>query len=122
MGQGLQEGTLSAMSQIDAVVADLQSFAAGRAVRTQLIGDRPARLSRVIRGSVEQVWRAHHEPELLRRWQLGPEGWTMPDCEVGFAAGETYPDCSLRQTILATGMADGMEASYSRLESEVLSA
>lgn len=185
MSQGMEEGTLSAMSQIDAVVADLQSFAAGRSVRTQLIGDRQARLSRVIRGPVDQVWRAHHDPELLRRWLLGPDGWTMPVCEVGTAAGQTYryewereggadrfgftgtvleidpprrsvtteamigqedtatrneltltpveggtllsllvtyPAESLRETILATGMADGMETSYSRLESEVLSA
>lgn len=33
----------------------------------------------------------------------------------------TYPDESLREVILATGMADGMETSYARLESEVLS-
>ncbi|MGM7668746.1 SRPBCC family protein [Microbacterium sp. A93] len=181
---GMEEGTLSAMSQIDAVVTDLQSFAAGESVRTQLIGDRQARLSRVIRGTVDRVWRAHHDPEVLRRWQLGPDGWTMPVCQVGTSVGETYryeweresgadrfgftgtvleinaphrsvtteamigqeeasttneltltavdggtllsllvtyPDESLRQTILATGMADGMETSYSRLESEVLS-
>jgi uncharacterized protein YndB with AHSA1/START domain len=183
LGMGMEEGTLSAMGQIDAVVADLQSFAAGRAVQTQLIGDHQSRLSRVIRGPVDRVWQAHHDPDLLRRWQLGPEGWTMPVCEVGTAVGETYryeweregggdrfgftgtvleieaphrvktteamigqedtpvtneltltpvdggtlvsllvtyPDAALRETILATGMADGMETSYSRLESEVL--
>jgi uncharacterized protein YndB with AHSA1/START domain len=183
LGMGMEEGTLSAMSQIDAVVADLQSFAAGQAVRTQLIGEDQARLSRVIRGTVDQVWQAHHDPALLRRWQLGPEGWTMPVCEVGTAVGDnyryeweregggdrfgftgtvleieaprrvatseamigqedtavvneltltpveggtlmsilvTYPDAATREAILATGMAEGMEASYSRLESEVL--
>jgi uncharacterized protein YndB with AHSA1/START domain len=26
------------------------------------------------------VYRAHTEPELIRKWQLGPEGWTMPVC------------------------------------------
>lgn len=28
----------------------------------------------------EAVYRAHLDPELLREWLLGPEGWTMPVC------------------------------------------
>lgn len=28
----------------------------------------------------EAVYRAHTDPELIRRWLLGPEGWTMPVC------------------------------------------
>ena len=28
----------------------------------------------------EAVYRAHTEPELLQKWLLGPEGWTMPVC------------------------------------------
>ena len=28
----------------------------------------------------EAVYRAHLEPELLREWLLGPDGWTMPVC------------------------------------------
>ena len=34
----------------------------------------------------------------------------------------TYPDKDLRDTILGTGMTTGMEASYARLEREVLAA
>ncbi|MCB9797222.1 MAG: SRPBCC domain-containing protein [Alphaproteobacteria bacterium] len=34
-----------------------------------------------------QVWAAWTEPTLLRRWLLGPEGWTMPVCEVDLRAG-----------------------------------
>mgnify|MGYP003451258978 FL=1 len=33
-----------------------------------------------------------------------------------------YPDLATRDMILATGMADGMEASYARLEQAVLAA
>jgi hypothetical protein len=33
----------------------------------------------------------------------------------------TYPDKEQRDTILATGMTDGMETSYARLEKEILS-
>jgi uncharacterized protein YndB with AHSA1/START domain len=180
---GMIEGTKSAMGQIDKVVADLKSFAAERAVEAQLIGDTEVRFSRVIRGTVDQVWRAHHEPALLRRWFLGPEGWTLQVCEVPTAVGQpfryewesadkserfgftgellesspphrevtteriigmdgpgarneltltavpggtllilfiTYPSKDIREAALATGMDDGMEASYARLEREVL--
>lgn len=183
VAMGMVEGMRAAMGQIDAVLADLASFAAGNGTEVQLLGDTQARISRVIRGTVDQVWRAHHEPELLRRWQLGPDGWTMPVCEVATSVGETYryeweneadgrsfgftgellevlapvravttesmigmdgpvvvneltltplesgtlltmignyPDAETREMILATGMADGMETSYARLEREVL--
>ena len=182
---GMDEGMREAMSQMDAVLADLTSFAAGQATATQVLSDTQARISRVIRGDVEQVWRAHHDPDLMRRWMLGPDGWTMPVCEVATAVGESYryewepvdgnegtrfgfegellesapphravtvermigtpgpgirneltltpvdagtlltvvmtfPDADTRDAILATGMADGMEISYARLEAEVL--
>jgi len=183
VAMGMVEGMRAAMAQIDDVLADLASFAAGNGTEVQLLGDTQARISRVISGTVEQVWRAHHEPELLRRWQLGPDGWTMPVCEVATSVGETYryeweneadgrsfgftgellevlapvravtteamigmdgpvvvneltltplesgtlltmvgnyPDAETREMILATGMADGMETSYARLEREVL--
>ncbi|HEY6292976.1 MAG TPA: SRPBCC domain-containing protein [Terriglobia bacterium] len=28
----------------------------------------------------EAVYRAHTDPELIQKWLLGPEGWTMPVC------------------------------------------
>ena len=28
----------------------------------------------------EAVYRAHLDPELIREWLLGPDGWTMPVC------------------------------------------
>jgi uncharacterized protein YndB with AHSA1/START domain len=181
---GMMEGLQSAMSQTDAVLADLASFAAGRATEAQLLNDTQVRVSRIIRGTVEQVWRAHHEPALMKRWLLGPDGWTMPVCEVATAVGDryrfewenaaaeqrfgfegelvesvapyravtteqmigvagpstrneltlttlphgtllalviTYPSKELRDMILGTGMTAGMEASYARLEQDVLS-
>jgi uncharacterized protein YndB with AHSA1/START domain len=87
---GMMEGLKSAMGQIDAVLADLTSFAASRATDAQLLSDTQVRISRVIRGSVEQVWRAHNEPALLQRWLLGPDGWTMPVCEVATVVGQRY--------------------------------
>lgn len=87
---GMMEGMQSAMTQIDAVVADLASFAAGRATESQILNDTEVRISRIIRGNVNEVWRAHHEPKLMQRWLLGPDGWTMPVCQVATKVGESY--------------------------------
>lgn len=87
---GMVEGMREAMGQLDAVVADLQSFAAGRDTEARLLDDTHVRASRVIRGTVEQVWQAHHDPALLKRWMLGPDGWTMPVCEVATNVGDAY--------------------------------
>ena len=177
---GMVEGASSALGQMDEVLADLARFAADLPVVTQLLDDTRVRISRVVRGTVEQVWRAHFEPALVQQWMLGPEGWTMPVCEISPQAGSTYryewaaddgsarfgfegellevaaphravqtermtgtdgpgtrneltltpaeggtlltylityPSKELRDEILATGMTDGMESSYVRLES-----
>lgn len=87
---GMLEGTKSAMSQIDALLEDLKAFAADRTVDAQILSDTQVRISRVLRGSVEQVWRAHHDAALMQRWLLGPDGWTMPVCEVATKVGQSY--------------------------------
>jgi uncharacterized protein YndB with AHSA1/START domain len=182
---GMVEGTKSAMGQIDAVLADLRTFSRDMPTHAQMLSDTQVRISRVVRGTVEQVWRAHHEKALMQRWLLGPDGWTMPVCEVATKVGQryryewemadksqrfgfegellesqapyrsvtsesmigmdgpavrneltltatnggtllslviTYPSKELRDMILGTGMTDGMETSYARLEREVLAA
>lgn len=43
-------------------------------------GDLHIVVTRHFAASPEMVWRAHTEPELIQRWLLGPEGWTMPVC------------------------------------------
>jgi uncharacterized protein YndB with AHSA1/START domain len=90
LAMGTEEGMKSAMSQIDGVLADLATFAATLPVAAQILSDTQVRVSRVIRGTVEQVWRAHQEPELMKKWLLGPDGWTMPVCEIAVNVGETY--------------------------------
>lgn len=188
LGMGMMEGMSSAMGQIDDVLTDLAAFAQSNSTEAQLIGSNQARVSRVVRGSVPQLWQAFTDEALLRRWQLGPDGWEMTVCEVGSEVGAvvhtewrnlesgesfgftghvvesspkhrlvttermvspadpegssspetineltftpveggtlttyliTYPDAETREMILATGMADGMEASFVRLEREV---
>ena len=87
---GMEEGMKSAMSQIDDVLADLASFAAGRGTEAQILNDTQVRTSRIVRGTVEQVWRAHTEADLVKRWMLGPDGWTMPVADVASEAGQPY--------------------------------
>jgi uncharacterized protein YndB with AHSA1/START domain len=43
-------------------------------------GDRFVIVARHFAASPEAVYRAHTEPELIRQWLLGPDGWTMPVC------------------------------------------
>ena len=184
LDMGMEEGMASAMGQIDHVLADLESFAAGRGTEQQILSDTQVRVSRIIRGNVEQVWEAHHDPALLQQWLLGPDGWTMPVCETTTVIGGayryewepedaseaespgrfgfegellefdpphravttermigveglgnrneltltpshggtlltlviTFPSAEVRDTVLDTGMVDGMETSYARLE------
>ena len=90
LSMGMEEGTRAAMGQIDAVLEDLRAFAAELPAAAQILNDTTVRVSRVIRGSVEQVWAAHHDPALLSQWLLGPDGWSMPTCEVATEVGQTY--------------------------------
>ncbi|HET8561414.1 MAG TPA: SRPBCC family protein [Marmoricola sp.] len=90
MAMGMEEGMSLAMGQIDDVLADLRSFAAELPAAAKLLDEARVRVSRVIRGSVEQVWNAHHDPHLLSQWLLGPDGWSMPTCETATEVGQTY--------------------------------
>ncbi len=178
---GMEQGMTLAMGQMDRVLADLRSFAADLPTTAQILSDTQVRISRVIRGPADAVWRAHHEKALLQKWLLGPDGWTMPVCQVATVIGNsyryewekgedrfgfegellaslpphrevttermigmpgegttnemtltplthgtllsiliTYPSAEVRDIVLATGMTDGMETSYRRLESEIL--
>lgn len=182
VAMGAVEGSRMAMNQLDAVLQDLRDYAEGKGTRTEILSDQHVRITRLIDGPRELVWRAHHEPDLLKTWLLGPDGWQLIECEVGDAyryvwqqgddeasrfgfEGETvlsaptwrevttermigmegpttlndlqlyeedgatlltlvieYPDAATRDMILATGMTDGMEASYARLEEAVRAA
>ena len=43
-------------------------------------GDRHVVVTRHFAAPPEAVYRAHTEPELIQKWLLGPDGWTMPVC------------------------------------------
>ncbi|MGB4780000.1 SRPBCC family protein [Microbacterium sp.] len=180
LAMGQAEGMRQSIDQLDAVLQDLRAYAQGKGTRTELLDDQHVRITRLVEGPRDLVWRAHHEPALLKQWLLGPDGWQLIECEVGDTyryvwqqgedaatrfgfEGETvlsepawravttermlgtdgpttlndlqlyeedgatlltllieYPDKDTRDMILATGMTDGMETSYARLEQAVL--
>jgi len=43
-------------------------------------GDTHLIVTRHFAAPPEAVYRAHTEPELIKKWLLGPEGWSMPVC------------------------------------------
>jgi len=43
-------------------------------------GDTHVIVTRRFEAPPEAVYRAHLDPDLLRQWCLGPDGWTMPVC------------------------------------------
>ena len=184
VAMGAVEGTKQAMSQLDAVLQDLRIYAQGKGTQVELLDDTHVRITRLVEGPRDLVWRAHNDPELMKQWLLGPDGWEMTECVVATEVGQTYrnswapvgdtdgqpfgfegeallldaprrsvqtermigmpvetlndlnlyeedgatlitlfieyPDKETRDMILATGMADGMETSYARLERELL--
>ncbi len=183
VAMGLLVGMRQAMGQLDDVLRDLHEYAQGKGTQVDVVDDQTVRITRLVNGPRDLVWRAHTEPELLKRWLLGPDGWRLAVCEVDPVVGGhyryvwegpgetfgfdgetlvvdaprrgvttehmtgtdypstindlqlyeedgatlltlivTYPDAATRDTVLATGMVDGMETSYARLERDVLAA
>jgi uncharacterized protein YndB with AHSA1/START domain len=43
-------------------------------------GDTHIVLTRRFAAPPEAVYRAHTDPQLIQKWLLGPDGWTMPVC------------------------------------------
>lgn len=52
-------------------------------------GDRSVVVKRRFEASPAEVYRAHVEPELIQKWLMGPDGWTMPVCIVEAKPGGT---------------------------------
>ena len=53
-------------------------------------GDREIVVTRVFEAPRGLVFDAYTKPELVRRWLLGPDGWSMPVCEIDLRAGGKY--------------------------------
>ncbi len=45
------------------------------------------RVSRYFAAAPARVFQAHTDPAIVRRWLLGPDGWSMPVCEIDARSG-----------------------------------
>lgn len=52
--------------------------------------DREIMMVRSFNAPRAMVFKALTTPELVQKWLLGPEGWTMPVCEIDLRAGGKY--------------------------------
>jgi uncharacterized protein YndB with AHSA1/START domain len=52
--------------------------------------DREIQVTRDFHAPRQLIFDAFTKPELVRRWLLGPEGWTMPVCEIDLKVGGAY--------------------------------
>lgn len=55
--------------------------------------DREIQVTRDFDAPRRLVFDAFTQPELVRRWLLGPPGWTMPVCEIDLRVGGAYRYC-----------------------------
>src|SRR5215813_14424713 len=53
-------------------------------------GEREIVMTRVLNAPRHLVFDAFTKPELVGRWLLGPDGWSMPVCEIDLRVGGKY--------------------------------
>ena len=53
-------------------------------------GDREIVMTRSLDAPRRLVFDAFTKPELVKRWLLGPDGWSMPVCEIDLRVGGRY--------------------------------
>jgi uncharacterized protein YndB with AHSA1/START domain len=53
-------------------------------------GEREIVMTRLFDAPRHLVWEAFTKPELLKRWAIGPGGWSLPICERGQNVGDPY--------------------------------
>lgn len=54
------------------------------------VGDLEIVMTRVFHAPRDLVFAALTKPDLVKRWLLGPPGWTMPVCEIDLKVGGAY--------------------------------
>ncbi len=90
LSMGMLDGTRAAMEQIDDVVTDESTYSASHIAELQYLDDTTVRVTRVIRAPIDKVWEAHHDPEIVQEWMLGPDGWVMVTCELSQNVGDAF--------------------------------
>src|SRR5690242_16682463 len=75
--------------------------------------DREIAMTRVFNAPRRLVFDALTKPELVKRWLLGPDGWTMPVCEIDLRVGGKYRYVWRNES---TGYEMGMGGEYREIE------
>jgi uncharacterized protein YndB with AHSA1/START domain len=60
------------------------------ALNVTTLSDREILIARAFDAPRSLVFDCMSKPELVKRWLLGPPGWTMPVCEIDFRVGGRY--------------------------------
>lgn len=58
--------------------------------QVSLPSEREVMVSRQFNAPRELVYKAYTTPELMKRWLLGPPGWSMPVCEMDVRVGGKF--------------------------------
>ncbi len=53
-------------------------------------GEREIVITRLFDAPRQLVFDAYTKPELLKKWLLGPDGWSLPVCEIDLQVGGKY--------------------------------
>jgi uncharacterized protein YndB with AHSA1/START domain len=61
-----------------------------KTAQVSLPSDTEVRVTRDFRAPRQMLWDAHTQPELVKRWMLGPPGWSMPVCEMDVRVDGKY--------------------------------
>ena len=59
-------------------------------VEVTIPSDLEIKVARVFVAPARLVFDFHTKAEHVRRWMLGPDGWSMPICEIDLRVGGTY--------------------------------
>ena len=59
-------------------------------LKVTMPSDREIAMTREFNAPRQLVWDAHTKPELVRKWLLGPPGWSMPVCKIELRVGGSY--------------------------------
>ena len=68
----------------------MTTLTSARGLTVTAHGEREIVMTRVFDAPRALVWEAHTKPELVQRWLLGPDGWSMPVCEIDLRVGGKY--------------------------------
>jgi len=59
-------------------------------LKVTMPSDREIAMTREFDAPRQLVWDAHTKAELVRKWLLGPPGWSMPVCKIDLRVGGSY--------------------------------